>query len=102
MNERDFNRHRSDGQTDRRTDGQTDIDQSTPAVIRTDNYIKENKVSYRITNMNINILTEADPNMAFYISPDDKVKESPKFDIALNDDGIIKSIGLEDINSDYQ
>ena len=43
----------------------------TKEMLNTDNYIKENKVSYRITNVNINILTEADPNMAFYISPED-------------------------------
>ena len=74
----------------------------TKEMLNTDNYIKENKVSYRITNVNINILTEADPNMIFYISPDDKVKESPKFDIALNDDGVLKSIGIDNIDSDYK
>lgn len=74
----------------------------TKELLNTDNYVKENKVSYRITNVNINILTEADPNMIFYISPDDKVKESPKFDIALNDDGVLKSIGIDNIDSDYK
>lgn len=74
----------------------------TKELLNTDNYIKENKVSYRITNVNINLLTEADPNMAFYISPDDKVKDSPKFDIALNDDGVLKSIGIDNISSDYK
>lgn len=74
----------------------------TKELLNTDNYVKENKISYRITNVNINILTEADPNMVFYISPDDKVKESPKFDIALNDDGILKSIGIDNIDSDYK
>lgn len=74
----------------------------TKELLNTDNYIKENKVSYRITNVNINILTEADPNMLFYISPDDKVKDSPKFDIALNDDGVLKSIGIDNISPDYK
>lgn len=74
----------------------------TKEMLNTDNYIKENKVSYRITSVNINILTEADPNMAFYISPDDKVKDSPKFDITLNDDGVLKSIGIDNISSDYK
>ncbi len=70
----------------------------TKELINTDNFIKENKVTYTIKDVNINILTEADPNMLFYISPDDKVKETPKFDIVLNNEGILKSIGIKDGN----
>lgn len=73
----------------------------TKELLNTDNYIKENKVSYRITDVNINILTEADPDMVFHISTDDKAKEVPKFDINLNEDGILKSIGIQGFNTNY-
>ncbi len=73
----------------------------TKELLNTDNFIKENNVTYKITDLNINILTEADPNMLFYVSPDDKVKETPKFDFVLYD-GILKSIGIKDNDIDYQ
>lgn len=69
-------------------------------MLNTDNYIKENKTTYRITDVNASILTEADPNMVFYISTDDKTKETPKYEFSFNNDGIIKSFGYQSIIND--
>ena len=64
-------------------------------MLNTDNYIKENKTSYAIKNVNISTLTEADPNMVFYIMPvtDEKSKESVSINLDLNSEGIIESFG---------
>lgn len=64
-------------------------------MLNTDNYIKENKTSYAIKNINISTFTEADPNMVFYIMPvtDEKSKESVSINLDLNSEGIIESFG---------
>ncbi len=64
-------------------------------MLNTDNYIKENKTTYRITKVNVSTLTEADPNMVFHIATDDKAKEVPKYEFAFNNEGIIKSFGCQ-------
>ena len=64
-------------------------------LLNTDNYIKENKTTYSIKNININTLTEADPNMVFFISTvvDEKAKETVGINLELNTEGIIQSFG---------
>ena len=62
-------------------------------LLNTDNYIKENKISYKIINMNISSLTEADPNHVFFISADEKNKENLNVNLELTSDGVIKSLG---------
>lgn len=62
-------------------------------LLNTDNYIKNNRVKYSIKNLTINTLTEPDPDMFFFVSPDDKAKEPPVFNFNMTGDGIIKSFG---------
>lgn len=69
-------------------------------MLNTDAYIKENKTTYRITKVNVSTLTEADPNMVFHIATDDKAKELPKYELAFNNEGIIKSFGYQSIKND--
>ena len=69
-------------------------------MLNTDTYIKENKTTYSITKVNVSTLTEADPNMAFHIATDDKAKELPKYELAFNNEGIIKSFGYQSIEND--
>ncbi len=64
-------------------------------MLNTDKYIKENRTTYSIKGVNINTLTEADPNMVFHIitSADDKNKESVALNMELNSEGVISSFG---------
>jgi hypothetical protein len=64
-------------------------------LLNTDKYIKENRTTYSIKSVNINTLTEADPNMVFHIitSTDDKNKESVALNLELNSEGVISSFG---------
>ena len=55
-------------------------------MLNTDNYIKENKTTYAIKKVDVSTLTEADPNMVFYISTDDKTKETPKYEFSFNNE----------------
>lgn len=64
-------------------------------MLNTDNYIKENKTTYKIIKVNVNTLTEADPSMVFHVATDDKAKEAPKYEICFDNDGIIKSFGCQ-------
>ncbi len=64
-------------------------------MLNTDNYIKENKTTYRIKDVNVTTLTEADPDMVFHIAIDDKTKENPKYEICLDNEGVIKSFGCQ-------
>ena len=70
-------------------------------LLNTDNFIKENKTIYRITAVNISTLTEADPNMIFHIATDDKTKDTPKYDISIDNEGIIKSFGYQTVDDDF-
>lgn len=68
-------------------------------MLNTDNYIKENNVSYRIKSINVNTLTEADPNYVFFISAsDEKTKENLNINLELTSEGIIQSFGYKDID----
>ena len=69
-------------------------------MLNTDTYIKENKTTYSITKVNVSTLTEADPNMVFHIATDDKAKELPKYELAFNNEGIIKSFGYQSIENE--
>lgn len=64
-------------------------------MLNTDKYIKENRTTYSIKGVNINTLTEADPNMVFHIitGTDDKNKESVSLNLELNSEGVISSFG---------
>ncbi len=66
-------------------------------MLNTDNYIKENTTSYRIKDLNINILTEVDPNYIFHISAiDEKTKENFNVNLELTAEGIIQSFGYNE------
>lgn len=67
-------------------------------MLNTENYIKENNTSYRIKSMNVNTLTEADPNYVFFISSgDEKTKDNINISLELTSEGIIQSFGYKDI-----
>ena len=70
-------------------------------MLNTDNFIKENKTTYKITKVNVSTLTESDPNMVFHIATDDKMKDVPKYEICFDNDGIIKSFGCQTSLTDY-
>ena len=66
-------------------------------MLNTDNYIKENNISYRIKSVSVNTLTEADPNYVFFISAsDEKTKDNLNLNLELTSDGIIQSFGYKD------
>lgn len=69
-------------------------------LLNTDDFIKENKKKYAIIGLDVTTLAEADPNMIFHISTEEKVKETPKIEICLNDNGILKSFGYQDETED--
>lgn len=71
-------------------------------LLNTDNYIKENKTSFEIKDVRVSTLTEADPNMVFFISTvaDEKSKENVNVNLALTSDGIIQSFGVKPIKED--
>ena len=69
-------------------------------MLGTDNYIKENKTSYKIKGVNVSTLTEADPDYVFFISVDEKNKENLNFNIELTSDGIIHSFGYKITDSE--
>lgn len=71
----------------------------TKELIDTDDFIKENTTTYRINNVKINILNEADPNYTFFISFDEKTKDNTSLNLALTTDGVIQSFGYEQDNN---
>lgn len=71
----------------------------TKEMLNTDDYIKENNISYRIKSISINTLTEADPNYVFFISAiDEKTKDNLNLNFELTSDGIIQSFGYKDFS----
>lgn len=64
-------------------------------MLNTDNYIKENKTYYRIIDLKISTLTEADPNYVFFISTDEKNKDNLNINLELTSEGIIQSLGYK-------
>ena len=73
-------------------------------LLNTDNYIKENKTTFAIKDVIVNTLTEADPDMVFFISTvaDEKSKENINVNLALNSDGIIQSFGVKPAKKDCE
>ena len=71
-------------------------------LLNTDNYIKEDKITYAIKDVYVSTLTEADPNMVFFISAitDEKSKETTNVNIELNSEGIIQSFGIKPAKCD--
>ena len=65
-------------------------------MLGTTDYIKENKTEVNIKNIDIQLGSEIDPNMAFFVEFDEKSKEPlPNFNI--DQDGIIMAVGYENI-----
>lgn len=64
-------------------------------MLNTDKYIKENKTTYAIKSVNINTITESDPNFVFFISTvaDEKNKESVSLNMELSSEGVISAFG---------
>lgn len=71
-------------------------------MLNTDDFIKENKTTYEIKKVNVSTLTEADPNMVFHIAADDKTKETPKYEICFDNEGVIKSFGYHTIATEFR
>ena len=64
-------------------------------------YIRENKSEVNIKSVDIQTITEIDPNAAYVIAIDERSKE-PMPNIMLNADGIILALGYENIPSEYK
>lgn len=66
-------------------------------LLNTDNYIKENKTTFEIKDVRVSTLTEADPNMVFFISTvaDEKSKEIVNINLELTSEGNIQSFGIK-------
>lgn len=71
-------------------------------LLNTENYIKENKTTFAIKDVYVNTLTEADPNMVFFLSTvtDEKGKETINVNLELNSEGIIQSFGIKPVKCD--
>ena len=74
----------------------------TKELLNTENYIKENKTIFAIKDVYVNTLTEADPNMVFFLSTvtDEKGKETINVNLELNSEGIIQSFGIKPVKCD--
>ena len=57
-------------------------------------YVKDNNVKYSLKSVDVNVLTEADDDMVFFVSTDDKVKENLNFNVVFTSEGYMKSFGL--------
>lgn len=60
-----------------------------------DNYIKEDNIKYYIKDVDVNLLAEADNDMTFYISTDDKSKGNIEFDMSFTSEGNLQSLGFK-------
>ena len=74
----------------------------TKELLNTENYIKENKTTFAIKDVYVSTLTEADPNMVFFLSTviGEKGKETISVNLELNSDGIIQSFGIKPTKCD--
>lgn len=66
-------------------------------MLGTTDYVKENKSVFNIKNVDIQLLSEADPNAAYYISVDEKSKE-PLPNIILDEEGVLVALGYDNIS----
>ena len=62
-------------------------------------YIKENKTEFNVKSVDIQVISELDPNAAYCMSLDEKSKE-PLPNIILNNDGVILALGYENISTE--
>lgn len=65
-------------------------------MLNTEDFINENKTSYHINNINVQTLTEADPNYVFFISVDEKSKDNYGLNLEMTSDGVLKSFGYDE------
>lgn len=69
-------------------------------MLNTKDFINENKTSYHIKNINVQTMTEADPNYVFFISVDEKNKDNYGLNFEMTSDGVLKSFGYEEHDVD--
>ncbi len=69
-------------------------------LLETNNYIKEDDVKYYIKDVTVDVLTEADSEMIFYISTDEKSKDNIELNMRFTSEGNIQSFGIKDDRRD--
>ena len=70
-------------------------------MLGTSDYVRENKTEVNIKNVDIQAVTEVDPNAAYIIAPDEKSKE-PIPNVILDADGLILALGYDNIPTGSQ
>lgn len=65
-------------------------------LLETNNYIKENDIRYYIKDVTVDVLTETDSEMIFYISTDEKSKDNIELNMRFTSEGNIQSFGIKD------
>ena len=72
-------------------------------MLDAEDYIKEDNIKFSIKDIQFSLLTEPDPNTTFFVSTDDKSKESINLCLELTSNGIISSFGYQDaLNKVYE
>lgn len=69
-------------------------------LLETNNYIKEDDVKYYIKDVAVDVLTETDSEMIFYISTDEKSKDNIELSMRFTSEGNIQSFGIKDDRRD--
>lgn len=69
-------------------------------LLETNNYIKENDIRYYIKDVTVDVLTETDSEMIFYISTDEKSKDNIELNMRFTSEGNIQSFGIKDDRRD--
>lgn len=69
-------------------------------LLETNNYIKEDDVKYYIKDVAVDLLTETDSEMIFYISTDEKSKDNIELNMRFTSEGNIQSFGIKDDRRD--
>ena len=69
-------------------------------LLETNNYIKEDDVKYYIKDVAVDVLTETDSEMIFYISTDEKSKDNIELNMRYTSEGNIQSFGIKDDRRD--
>lgn len=69
-------------------------------LLETNNYIKEDDVKYYIKDVTVDVLTETDSEMIFYISTDEKSKDNIELNMRFTSEGNIQSFGIKDDRRD--
>lgn len=68
-------------------------------LLGTTDYIKENKSEFSIQSVDIQVVSDIDPNAVYCIALDEKSKE-PLPNITLNNDGILLAFGYDNVSFD--